>query len=66
MNIATALTRAGVSSVLEPGDRRYATAVAGFDLSVPFAPDVVIDAQSPADVSVSDRGGGRRVARPSP
>jgi hypothetical protein len=37
--------------VLEPGDHGYANAVAGFDLSVPFAPDVVIDAHSPTDVS---------------
>ena len=61
MDIATALTRAGVSSVLEPGDEGYETAVAGFDRSVLFAPDIVIDAQTPADVSiaievVADRG----------
>lgn len=61
MRISTALSRAGVSSVLEPGDHGYADAVAGFDLAVPFAPDVVIDARSPADVSsaiavVAERG----------
>jgi hypothetical protein len=61
MDIATALTRAGVSSVLEPGDEGYETAVAGFDRSVLFAPDIVIDAHTPADVSiaievVADRG----------
>ena len=61
MRISTALSRAGVSSVLEPGDHGYADAVAGFDLTVPFAPDVVIDARSPADVSsaiavVAERG----------
>jgi len=51
MKTSTALGRAGVSSVLEPGDSGYADAVGGFDLSVPFAPDVVIDARSPAEVS---------------
>ena len=33
MNTATALARAGVSSVLEPGDRRISRRVAGFDFS---------------------------------
>ena len=61
METSIALSRAGVSSVLEPGDSGYADVVAGFDLAVPFAPDVVIDAQSPAEVSaavavVADRG----------
>ena len=61
MEISIALGRAGVSSVLLPGDSGYADAVAGFDLAVPFAPDVLIDAQSPAEVSaavavVADRG----------
>jgi hypothetical protein len=56
-----ALAGAGVSSVLEPSDNGYADAVAGFDLSVPFAPDVVIDAHSPAEVAsaiavAADRG----------
>ena len=61
MNTATALTRAGVSTVLEPGDPAYGTAVVGFDLSAPFAPDVVIDARAPTDISsavevVAERG----------
>jgi len=61
MRTSTALRRAGVSAVLEPGDSGYADAVAGFDLSVPFAPDVVIDAHSPSEVAsaiavVADRG----------
>ena len=61
MKTSIALSRAGVSSVLEPGDSGYADAVAGFDLSVPFAPDVVIDAHSPSEVAsaiavVADRG----------
>ena len=61
METSIALGRAGVSSVLLPGDSGYADAVAGFDLAVPFAPDVLIDAQSPAEVSaavvvVADRG----------
>ena len=51
MNTATALSRAGVSTVLEPADPGYADAVTGFDRAVPFAPDVVIDARSPAEVS---------------
>ena len=33
METSIALSRAGVSSVLEPGDSGYADAVAGFDLS---------------------------------
>ncbi len=61
METSIALARAGVSSVLEPGDSGYADAVGGFDLSVPFAPDVVIDAHSPSEVAsaiavVADRG----------
>ena len=61
METSIALGRGGVSSVLEPGDSGYADAVAGFDLSVSFAPDVVIDAHSPAEVAsaiavVADRG----------
>jgi hypothetical protein len=61
METSIALVRAGVSSVLEPGDSGYADAVAGFDLSVPFAPGVVIDAHSQAEVAsaiavVADRG----------
>ncbi len=61
MNTATALSRAGVPRVLVSGDREYADSVAGFDLAVPFAPDIVIDAQSPTDVSsavavVAERG----------
>ncbi len=61
METSIALARAGVSSVLEPGDSGYASAVGGFDLSVPFAPDVVIDAHSPSEVAsaiavVADRG----------
>lgn len=61
MTTSIALSRAGVSYVLEPGDHGYADAVTGFDLAVPFAPDVVIDAQSPTDVSsaiavVAERG----------
>ena len=51
MMTTTALSRAGVSRVLQPGDPGYADAVAGFDLAVPYAPDLVIDAQSPRDVS---------------
>jgi len=34
MRISTALSRAGLSSVLEPADHGYADAVAGFDLAV--------------------------------
>ena len=61
MKTSIALAGAGVSSVLEPSDNGYADAVAGFDLSVPFAPDVVIDAHSPAEVAsaiavAADRG----------
>jgi hypothetical protein len=61
MNTATALSRAGVSNVLGPSDGGYADAVAGFDLAVPFAPDVVIDARTTTDVSsaiaaVAERG----------
>ncbi len=61
MKTSTALRRAGVSSVLEANDRGYADAVAGFDLSVTFAPDVVIDAHAPTDVAsavevVAERG----------
>jgi len=66
METSIALARAGVSSVLEPGDSGYASAVGGFDLSVPFAPDVVIDAHSPSEVAsaiavVADRGQTLRV-----
>jgi hypothetical protein len=66
METSIALARAGVSSVLEPGDSGYANAVGGFDLSVPFAPDVVIDAHSPSEVAsaiavVADRGQTLRV-----
>jgi len=62
MRISTALSRAGVSSVLEPGDHGYADAVGRVRSRVPFAPDVVIDARSPADVSsgiavVAEAGG---------
>ena len=53
MNTATALSRSGVSTLLEPSDGGYADAVAGFDLAVPFAPDIVVDAQGPADVSTA-------------
>ena len=35
----------------EPGDHGCADAVARFDLAVPWEPDVVIDAQSPTDVT---------------
>ena len=61
MNTTTALRRAGVSSVLEPSDHEYEEASDGFDLAVPFVPDVLIDARSPADVSsamavVAERG----------
>ncbi len=61
MNTATALTRSGVSNVLQPSDGGYADAVAGFDLAVTCAPDVVIGARSPTDVSstiavVAERG----------
>jgi FAD/FMN-containing dehydrogenase len=45
------LRRIGVSRVLEPTDVGYADAVAGFDLGVACAPDVVVDAQTSTDVA---------------
>jgi hypothetical protein len=48
---------------LEVGDLGYADAVAGFDLAVEFAPDVVVDAQSPTDVASVVVGGRRATAR---
>jgi hypothetical protein len=61
MKMSTALRRAGVPGVLEPGDHAYADTVAGFDLAVAFTPDVVVDARSPKDVAsvvavVAERG----------
>jgi len=58
---ATALRAAGVSSVLQFGDGGFDDAVAGFDLGVAVAPDVVIDARTPDDVAAAiavaaDRG----------
>lgn len=46
-----AFRRAGISSVLTPGDAGYADAVAGFDLGVEVAPAIVVDAQTPEDVA---------------
>ncbi len=45
--------RAGLTRVLVPGDAGYDDAVAGFDLSVETAPEVVIDAQTPAEVATA-------------
>lgn len=58
---ATDLRNAGVSAVLEPSDDGYDDAVAGFDLGVECAPDVVVDARTPADVAgtvaaIAERG----------
>ena len=44
---AAALREAGVRSALEVGDDGYQDAVAGFDLGVTVAPDVVVDAGTP-------------------
>lgn len=51
MSLTTTLRRAGVSRVLEPGDDGYSEAVAGFDIGMPMTPDIVIDAQTAADVA---------------
>lgn len=61
MKIAAALHQAGVSRVLEAGGAGYADAVAGFDLACAYAPDVVVDAGTSADVAsavavAADRG----------
>ena len=58
---AVALRDAGVRSVLEVGNDGYDDAVAGFDIGVTVAPDVVVDASSPDDVAAAiavaaDRG----------
>jgi hypothetical protein len=60
-DMAAALREAGVPSVLEVGDDGYDDAVAGFDLGVAVAPDVVIDARTPGEVAAAvavaaDRG----------
>ncbi len=51
VNAASDLRDAGVSDVLEPHDDGYADAVAGFDLAVECAPDVVVHARTPVDVA---------------
>ncbi len=51
MRTSAAFRDAGVSRVLEIGEDGYADAVAGFDLAVEYAPDVVVHAQAPADVA---------------
>ena len=50
---AAALREAGVRSVLEVGDDGYEDAVAGFDLGVTVAPDVVVDAGTPGEVAAA-------------
>jgi FAD/FMN-containing dehydrogenase len=50
---AAALREAGVRSVLEVGDDEYQDAVAGFDLGVTVAPDVVVDAGTPGEVAAA-------------
>lgn len=47
----TALRQEGASRVLEPGDDGYSGAVAGFDIGMPIRPDIVVDAQTAADVA---------------
>ena len=58
---AAALRGAGVPSVLEAGDDGYDDAVAGFDLGVAVAPDVIVYARTPGEVAATvavavDRG----------
>ena len=50
-----ALTRAVAGPVLLPGDDGYATELAGFDLSVPQRPAVVVGATGAADVIAAVR-----------
>ena len=52
MSAASDLRNAGASRVLEPHDDGYTDAIAGFDLGVACAPDVVVDAQTPAGVTL--------------
>ncbi len=52
---ATALREAGVPSVLEAGAEGYDDAVAGFDLGVTVAPDLVVDARTAGDVAATVR-----------
>ncbi|NUU05599.1 FAD-binding protein [Leifsonia sp. C5G2] len=51
MSLSTTLRQAGVSRVLEPRDDGYSDAVAGFDTGQPIRPDIVVDAQTAADVA---------------
>ena len=52
-DMAAALRKAGVPAVLKVGDDRYDDAVAGFDLGVVVAPDVVVDARTPEEVAAA-------------
>jgi hypothetical protein len=51
VNLAQALRTAGVARVLGERDQGYAEATSGFDTAVAFAPDVVVVADTAADVA---------------
>jgi FAD binding domain len=61
VSAASDLRNAGASRVLEPHDDGYTEAIAGFDLGVACAPDVVVDALTTSDVArtvalIAERG----------
>jgi hypothetical protein len=58
-----ALRSAGVTRVLAPGDPEYAIETSGFDLGVACLPDLVIAAQTPADVTAAIAVAGERGER---
>ena len=62
-SMAQALRRAGVTRVLAPGDPGYASETSGFDLGVACSPDLVVAAQTPAEVAATVAVAGERGER---
>ena len=53
ISAAQALHSAGITHVLGPNDPGYGSETSGFDLGTTCSPDVVVAAQTPADVAAS-------------
>ena len=62
-SLAQALRSAGVTRVLAPGDPGYASETSGFDLGVACLPDLVVAAQTPAEVAATVAVAGERGER---
>ena len=62
-SLAQALRSAGVTRVLAPGDPGYAGETSGFDLGVACLPDLVVAAQTPAEVAATVAVAGERGER---